>query len=227
MIAFLCGLGGCLVGSLGARQLGLLARRYEVVPDGIVWSGRRSSWAVTAVTAGLVEALVALGNLARVSMLLCAIVGLVMAAAALVDLERGVVPRALVYAGAVPVMLIILGSALARGEWAPLGRSLAGAAGALLGLGALHLLDAKLLGFGDVRLAVLGAGALAWLGVGPLVVAGATTWLAAAAFGIPLARARRRLPGNPTVVRFAPWLAVGFVTGCAFSTGLLRALGPG
>ncbi|MPY92965.1 MAG: prepilin peptidase [Acidimicrobiia bacterium] len=147
-------------------------------------------------------------------------------ALSLIDLDCRRVPNRVLAVGlALSVALFVAGAA-ATGDWAALGRAVAGGlVGAGL-LGAVHLASPGGMGMGDVKLAALCVLLLGWGGL-RLVFAGLfAAFLLGAVVGVGLLVAGRA--GRRTAVPFAPFLAAGTVAVVTFGpalTGLYPALG--
>jgi leader peptidase (prepilin peptidase)/N-methyltransferase len=107
-------------------------------------------------------------------------------ALAAVDLERYLLPRAILYPALALVAAALLGAAAATGQWHRLGIAGACAAVAFAFFYAINFLRPAWLGFGDVRLAALLGLALGWMGPWYLVIGFMAANLAGAAVGIGL-----------------------------------------
>ncbi len=131
------------------------------------------------------------------------------------DLRTGLVPRRVVYVGAVSVGAALLAASATAGTWRPMLDALAGGAIGFVVLGAVWWISPKAMGFGDVRLAGLCGGALGWLGFGALYLGFLAGFLAGTLFGLGvlLAHGRRRFP-------FAPSLALGTMFGVLWGAWL-------
>ncbi len=91
-------------------------------------------------------------------------------ALACIDVEVRLLPKVIVYVLLALVAALLLAASAYTGRWSAFGLGAAAAAAWFSLFFAINRLDARLLGFGDVRLAlVLGLG-LGWLGVLPLVL---------------------------------------------------------
>jgi leader peptidase (prepilin peptidase)/N-methyltransferase len=130
-------------------------------------------------------------------------------ALAAVDLERYLLPRAILYPTLVLVLAGLVVAAGATGRWARLGVAVLCGLGSFLAFFALHYARPAWLGFGDVRFAgLLGLG-LGWLGPWYLLVGFMAANLVGALFGIGLilaGRATRR-----TALPYGVFLAIGSV----------------
>lgn len=91
-------------------------------------------------------------------------------ALACVDLERYLLPRAIVYPTAGLVVAGLIVAAAAQDQWRRLGIAVLCALGAFGLFFMINLFKPAWLGFGDVRLAALMGLALGWLGAGVVVV---------------------------------------------------------
>ena len=130
-------------------------------------------------------------------------------ALAAVDLERFLLPRAILYPTAVLVLAGLILAAGAEGRWAHLGVALLCGAGAFLVFFAINFIRPAWMGFGDVRLAGLIGLALGWLGPWYLLVGFMIANLAGALLGIilmSLSRANRR-----TALPYGVFLAMGSI----------------
>lgn len=130
-------------------------------------------------------------------------------ALAAIDLERFLLPRAIVYpAGALTLAALIV-AAGAQGEWHKLGVAAACAAAAFALFFAINFVRPAWMGFGDVRLSALIGLALGWLGAGVVVVGFIASNLLGALTGIFLiARGRA---GRRTALPYGVFLAAGSV----------------
>lgn len=91
-------------------------------------------------------------------------------ALACIDVEQRLLPKVIVYVLFALLAALLLAASAGTGRWSALGVAAAGAVGWFGLFWAINRVDPRLLGFGDVRLAlVLGFG-LGWLGLDPLVL---------------------------------------------------------
>jgi leader peptidase (prepilin peptidase)/N-methyltransferase len=114
-----------------------------------------------------------------------AFVGGIVALAA-VDLERYLLPRAILYPTLALVGAGLVLAAAITGRWGRLGVAVACSAAAFLTFFAIHFVRPRWLGFGDVRLAALLGLALGWLGPWYLVIGFLAANLIGAVVGIGL-----------------------------------------
>ena len=130
-------------------------------------------------------------------------------ALAAVDLERFLLPRAILYPTALLVTAGLFTAAGASHRWERLGTAAACGAAAFAVFFAINFVRPAWMGFGDVRLAGLIGLALGWLGPWYVVVAFFAANLSGAAVGIALmlgGRANRR-----TALPYGVFLAAGSV----------------
>ena len=146
-------------------------------------------------------------------------------ALAWIDVERMLLPRAIVYPTFVLVAGLLLLPAALDGDWHDYWVAWGCAAGWFVVFFALNLISPRLLGFGDVRLAwVLGLG-LGWLGIGYVLLGFFAANLIGAVLGIVLIATKRlerqaRVPygvflalGTAVAVYFGPELLAPFHRG--------------
>ena len=128
-------------------------------------------------------------------------------ALAAVDLERYLLPRAILYptAGIVAAALVV--AAGAQGQWRRLGIAVACSAVCFALFFAINFVRPAWMGFGDVRLAALIGFAVGWLGAWYVVVAFFAANLAGALVGIGLMAAGRA--GRRTALPYGVFLAAG------------------
>jgi leader peptidase (prepilin peptidase) / N-methyltransferase len=107
-------------------------------------------------------------------------------ALAAVDLERYLLPRAILYPTLALVGAGLLVAAGATGQWTRLGIAAASGAGAFLIFFLIHFTRPAWLGFGDVRLAALLGLALGWMGPWYVVLGFMAANLVGAVLGISL-----------------------------------------
>ena len=130
-------------------------------------------------------------------------------ALAVVDAERFLLPRAIVYPTAALVSLGLVGAAGVEGRWGHLGIAVACGAGTFAIFFVINFLRPAWMGFGDVRLAGLLGLALGWLGPWYVVIGFMVANLAGALLGIGLmvlGRATRR-----TALPYGVFLAGGSI----------------
>jgi leader peptidase (prepilin peptidase)/N-methyltransferase len=130
-------------------------------------------------------------------------------ALACIDVETRLLPRKLVYlVFALVVGLLVVATAV-TGHWRSLELAAAFSAGWYALFFAINRVDSKLLGFGDVRLAlVLGFG-LGWLGVAAVLIGFFGANLIGAAAGVALLLAKRSNRSTP--LPYGAFLALGAV----------------
>lgn len=110
-----------------------------------------------------------LGATAELPAYLVLVAGLL--ALALIDLDARLLPRSIVYVVLVLVAALLVAASAWTHDWRHLWIAAACGAAWFALFALIHLADARLLGFGDVRLAALLGFGLGWLGVAPVVVA--------------------------------------------------------
>jgi leader peptidase (prepilin peptidase)/N-methyltransferase len=137
-----------------------------------------------------------------------AFVGGVIALAA-VDLERYLLPRAILYPTLTLVAVGLLVAAAATDHWGRLAVAVWCAAGAFAVFFAIHFVRPAWLGFGDVRLAGLLGLALGWLGPWYLVIGFLAANLVGAALGLGLMAAGRA--SRSTALPYGVFLGAGAV----------------
>jgi leader peptidase (prepilin peptidase) / N-methyltransferase len=128
-------------------------------------------------------------------------------ALACIDLELRLLPRRIVYPLLGMVLALLLAAAIGTGDYRSLWIAAACSVGWFLVFYAINRLDARLLGFGDVRLAlVLGLG-LGWLGVTAVLLGFFAANLLGAAIGLALIAARKMRRDQP--IPYGVFLALG------------------
>lgn len=128
-------------------------------------------------------------------------------ALASVDLERYLLPRAILYPTAVIVVAGLVTAAGAQGQWRRLGIAFLCALGSFAVFFTINFIRPAWMGFGDVRLAALIGLALGWLGVGVVIVGFMAANLLGAFVGIGL-MARGRA-SRKTALPYGVFLAAG------------------
>lgn len=128
-------------------------------------------------------------------------------ALASVDLERYLLPRAILYPTAAIVAAGLVAAAGAQGQWRRLGVAFLCALGSFAVFFTINFIRPAWMGFGDVRLAALIGGALGWLGVGVVIVGFMAANLLGALVGIGL-MARGRA-SRKTALPYGVFLAAG------------------
>jgi leader peptidase (prepilin peptidase)/N-methyltransferase len=130
-------------------------------------------------------------------------------ALACIDVETRLLPRRLVYLVFALVVVLLAVATAFTGHWRPLELAAAFSAGWYALFFAINLVDKRLLGFGDVRLAlVLGFG-LGWLGVPAVLIGFFGANLLGAAVGVALLLAKRS--SRTTPLPYGAFLALGAV----------------
>ncbi len=132
-------------------------------------------------------------------------------ALASVDLERYLLPRAILYPTLILVSVGLLIAAAVTGRWTRLGIAVLCGVGAFLAFFAIHYARPAWLGFGDVRLAGLLGLALGWMGPWYLLIGLMAANLAGALFGVGLI-----LAGKATRHTALPY-GVFLGAGCVFA----------
>jgi leader peptidase (prepilin peptidase)/N-methyltransferase len=198
-----CGRASGLAANLAARSWGLV----RPCPSCRARSSIRGLVVETATTAIFASVALRFGLSWTVPATLVFMAGLV--ALATCDVEHHLLPRRIVYptAGASAALLVV--AATATGEWRRLGIAAACAAVGFGALLAIHAVNPKWLGFGDVRLAGLIGLVVGW--VSPLslwvaLVAADVAGLAVMGALVALGRARR-----DTAFPFGVFLAAGAI----------------
>ncbi|MGH9057041.1 MAG: prepilin peptidase, partial [Acidimicrobiales bacterium] len=135
------------------------------------------------------------------------VAGLVALAA--VDLERFLLPRAIVYPVSGLVAAGLIAAAAIEGQWGRLGIAVACGAGAFAFFFAINWIRPAWLGFGDVRLAGLLGLALGWMGPWYVVVGLMAANLAGAVLGIGLMAAGKAT--RTSALPYGVFLAAGSV----------------
>ena len=130
-------------------------------------------------------------------------------ALAAVDLDRFLLPRAILYPTAGLVAVFLLMAAIATGHWHKLAIAAVCSAGAFAFFFTIHFVGPSWMGFGDVRLAGLIGAALGWLSPWHLLIGFMIANLAGAVVGLALmlsGRATRR-----TALPYGVFLAAGSI----------------
>lgn len=131
-------------------------------------------------------------------------------ALAAIDLRHYILPNRIVFPLAVVELALLGGAAAAKGDAAPLLRSLGCGVGAFVAFTLLHLISPRAMGFGDVKLSFVLGLALGWLGVGETVLGLFLGFVYGAVIGVVLIAAKARTRKDH--VPFGPFLALGAVT---------------
>lgn len=130
-------------------------------------------------------------------------------ALAAIDIERYLLPRAIVYPAGGLVAAGLVAAAAARGQWHRFGIAVACAAVTFAVFFAINFIRPAWMGFGDVRLSALIGLALGWLGAWTVVVGFMAANLLGAAVGIGLIVAGRA--GRRTALPYGVFLAAGSI----------------
>jgi leader peptidase (prepilin peptidase)/N-methyltransferase len=139
----------------------------------------------------------------------------------LIDVDTHRLPDALVLPSYIVGGVLLLGAAIASGDWDAALRALIGAVALFVAYYLMAFAYPGGMGFGDVKLAgVLGL-YLGWLGWGTLIVGAFSAFLLGGVFSIALLITRRatRKSGIP----FGPWMIVGAFLGIFFGEQLWAA----
>jgi leader peptidase (prepilin peptidase)/N-methyltransferase len=144
-------------------------------------------------------------------------------ALAFIDAERYLLPKRIVYTTAALSGACLLVGAAADGQWARLGTALGCAAGAFVLFFALHAVNPRWLGFGDVRLAAVIGLVLGWLGVPYLLVGLLAANLAGVAVAVVLMAAGRMRRTTP--MPYGVFLAGGSLLAALVGSPLTRLFG--
>jgi leader peptidase (prepilin peptidase) / N-methyltransferase len=142
-------------------------------------------------------------------------------ALSVIDFERFILPRKIIYTAAAISAPLLVAAALVRDEPDRMWRAAAGAAVGFGILFVIHLISPKGMGFGDVRLAGLIGLHLGWLGLGYVFVGLFFGFLLASVVGIALMALGRR--SRKDRIPFGPFLAGGAVIAVLFGAPVLRA----
>ncbi len=148
-------------------------------------------------------------------------------ALAAIDVDRLLLPNAVVYPTGIVTAVALLVAAAAGGQWHRLAVAAGCALGAFVAFYALHAVNPRWLGFGDVRLSAVIGLALGWLGVGYLLLGLLAANVAGIGVMVALSAAGRADRG--TKLPYGAFLAFGAVVatfaGGAFSAALLTPRG--
>ena len=148
-------------------------------------------------------------------------------ALAMIDLDTGRLPNAIVFPAYAVGAVLLVGAALLGAD--PV-RLVTAAIGAVT-LGLLYLVTSLsgAMGFGDVKLAGVIGFFLGYLGWEQLIVGGAGAFLLGGLFGVALLVSRRARP--KTSVPFGPWMLggawLGILAGPSLAAGYLALFGLG
>lgn len=134
-------------------------------------------------------------------------------ALALIDLDTHRLPNRIVLPSYVVGLVLLAVASAGTGDWAALGRAVAGGAILWVAYFAMAFAYPSGMGFGDVKLAgVLGL-YLGWLGWGALAVGGFAAFLLGGGFAVGLLVTRRA--GRRSGIPFGPWMLAGAGVGVA------------
>jgi leader peptidase (prepilin peptidase)/N-methyltransferase len=124
-----------------------------------------------------------------------------------IDVEMMLLPRKIVYPLSAMVGLLLAMAAAATGHWHDLLVAAICALGWFVVFFALNLIDGRLLGFGDVRLAPVLGFSLGWLGVGYVVLGFFAANLFGAVIGVALISIKRK--SRQARIPYGVFLALG------------------
>ncbi|MGH9069066.1 MAG: prepilin peptidase [Acidimicrobiales bacterium] len=144
----------------------------------------------------------------------------VMVAVSAIDLEHSIVPNRIVYPALAAAVPLLVGASLLRHALPSLETAAAGGAVAFAALFAIHLVQPRGMGFGDVRLAGLIGLFLGWFSLGQVAVGLFLGFLLAGVVGLALMALGRA--GRKTRVPFAPFLAAGAMVSVLWGAPLVR-----
>ena len=126
---------------------------------------------------------------------------------AVIDLERRLLPRRVLYPTAATVLIALVVGTVAEGQWTRLAVAAACATGEFVFLYAINWMNPAGLGFGDVRLGALIGLGLGWLGWRYAVYGLLLAVVAATLTGLALLALGRAGPNTP--LPFGVFLALG------------------
>ena len=126
---------------------------------------------------------------------------------AVIDLERRLLPRRVLYPTAATVLILLVVGTVAEGQWTRLAVAAACATGEFVFLYAINWMNPAGLGFGDVRLGALIGLGLGWLGWRYAVYGLLLAVVAATLTGLALVALGRAGPKTP--LPFGVFLALG------------------
>ena len=124
-----------------------------------------------------------------------------------IDLERRIIPKKIVWPALAIVGLLLLGAAVATGDFGNLATAAIGGAGAFGFLYVVWFIAPKGMGFGDVRLCALIGTAVGWYGIGHVLVALFLSFVFGSVVGIGLMVFAGR--SRKSALPFGPSLAAG------------------
>ncbi len=124
-----------------------------------------------------------------------------------IDVEMMLLPRKIVYPLSVMVGLLLVMAAAVTGDWHDLLVAALCALGWFVVFFAINLIDGRLLGFGDVRLAPVLGFSLGWLGVGYVFLGFFAANLFGAVIGVALISIKRK--SRQARIPYGVFLALG------------------
>ncbi|MDX2377135.1 prepilin peptidase [Microbacterium sp. LRZ72] len=139
----------------------------------------------------------------------------------LTDLDRQLLPRAIVLPSAVAVLALFTSAWFAGAPVENLLRALAGGAILYVIYALLRIIRPDGMGGGDVRLAGLVGVCLGWIGWGALAVGGFAAFALGGVVGLALVAIKRA--GRRTAIPFGPWMLAGAWVGIAAGEPVARA----
>jgi leader peptidase (prepilin peptidase) / N-methyltransferase len=170
-----------------------------------------SELAISAVTTGVVFALLAirLGAVPALAAFCSLLAGLV--AVSIVDIRLGIVPRSILYPTLATMTVGLVAASAVDSRWRSLGEAAIGGAVAFAVFFALWWFFPRGLGYGDVRLAGVMGAALGWIGFGEIYVGFVAAFVAGTVVGLVLMA--RQGTGRKTRFAFGPALTLGAAFG--------------
>ena len=137
-----------------------------------------------------------------------------------IDIERMILPKKIVYPLTGLVGALLLMAAVATGSWRHYAIAILCAMGWFIVFFALNLMSPRILGFGDVRLALVLGLALGWLGIGYVLLGFFAANLIGALIGIGLIATRRMSRSDR--IPYGVFLALGCAVAVFAGPELLR-----